>query len=177
MMEWEQLLWHNTITPAWSIRVNSQAHLSVCLSVCLPLLYRSHPMLSDSYLNCFFFSSGRIIGGICHMLHVCVCAFLKEIGPLDNYFFWRPIQLNQVPYVLAPLVFKVLIFECYVEEKINNKIVLASIKTLTNFKDWSVSRVRLLFPATLDARKIRENLHVLVGFRYNFSVPLAGVFL
>jgi hypothetical protein len=35
----------------------------------------------------------------------------------------------------------------------------------------------LLFPASLDARKIRVNLHVLVDFPYDFSGPIAGVIL
>ncbi len=58
------------------------------------------------------------------------------------------------------------------KRKINVKIVLASMKTFTNFKDWSESRSKIYVPAslivigrfsTVYAGKIRVNLHVLAA--------------
>jgi hypothetical protein len=81
---------------------------------------------------------------------------------------------SQAQYFLkALLVFNFL--GCLVE--INVKILLASMKTLTNLKTGPEAASKfLLIPPSLDSGKFRVNLCVLGGFRYDFSEP-QGVLL
>jgi hypothetical protein len=88
-------------------------------------------------------------------------------------------KTESVLSVHAPLLFKYL--GCPVEDKINVKILLASMKNLTTFKNWPEAASEyicagcpLSVGTSLDAGVIRVNLHVLSGLRCDFSGPQAG---
>ncbi len=62
--------------------------------------------------------------------------------------------------------------------KINIKLLIASMETLTNFKDWSRSRIKFSVLASLSVVnflqcpplircRVRGNLHVIGGFLYD----------
>ncbi len=102
---------------------------------------------------------------------------VKGTGSQDEYLFWSPIKL--IIYFMSMrdcMVFKFLVKE---------KILLAFMKTFTNSMNWFGSRINFCngFPLChwsifssvhplLDEGKIcGNNWHVLVGFRYDFSVP------
>jgi hypothetical protein len=59
--------------------------------------------------------------------------------------FLKAYQIKSVLYVQWILNFQ----DAWSKRKINIKILHASMKTLTNFKDWSGSRVIIFMPAPL----------------------------
>ncbi len=58
-------------------------------------------------------------------------------------YFFRAFKIKSVLSVHAQMVFKFLV--CLVQEKITMKFLLASLKTLTNSKNCSESRIKYLF--------------------------------
>jgi hypothetical protein len=83
--------------------------------------------------------------------------------------FIKPHTIKSVLYVRALMVFKFI--ACLVQEKINAKFLLASLKTLTNSKKCSESHIKFLFwlSFALIGRFFPVYIHTLLSEQFSGS--------